>query len=644
MQKNIKYRSDIDGLRALAVLSVLIFHFNDAWLPGGFLGVDIFFVISGYLITSIIKRQITEGRFSYKDFYTRRIKRILPLFFVVLFVTFIASVFILLPEDYENFWRSARYAMQFRANRAFTGFDYFKVSVDDKPLLHLWSLAIEEQFYFIWPTVFLIAFFLVKRMKTPLTWIFWLSIVMIIASTITAEFSIYNDPGDSYYLLQNRAAELLVGCALALNPYRVSDALKKWLGILGAVVVVICIIVYDSNVPFPGVYALIPTIAAALFILDDTGFFYKKLFTNRIARTIGLWSFSLYLWHWPILALIRYMHYGETIPVSWMIFAALLTVGLSIMTYYLVENPVRRTKFGFVKSLILIYLIPMGLMTFFNSFVKFEDDFITKDKTRWFNEQEGCWQTINESCAVGDVDSKTRYLLIGDSHAMHYSGLVDKIGKAENISIDVIAGPGCPVYFGYNQFDEALKQCLGVNQYLEDHWQEYDAILLSNWYERHLLVDSEDPLGDYRDGIHRTVKTISETTPILFISDIPEYTYNPLRAAWLDRQKIFGFVTELKPHLDLHIEANQMMKEITDQYQNAGFVNVMPYIDEMVAHKEIIFRDQGHLNPYGSYLVGDYFIQEQNLKEQVQAAKERTPEEKMHKVDSDSKVDESKSR
>ena len=616
MQNNIKYRSDIDGLRALAVLSVIIFHFNNSWLPGGFLGVDIFFVISGYLITSIIKRQLQQNRFSFKEFYNRRIKRILPLFFTVLFVTFIFAILILMPDDYNSFWRSARYAMTFRANRAFTGFDYFNPITEEKPLLHLWSLAIEEQFYFIWPLAFFLGYKVFKRTPSPFIGLFWLAIIGIIISTILAEMSGRVEPNDSYYLLQNRASELLVGCALALNPYPVNAVIKKYLGIVGAIVAVLCFIFLNRSYLIPGIATLIPTIAAALFILDDrTDSAYKRLFTNQFARTIGLWSFSLYLWHWPILAFMRYLNNGVELSLIWLAVAALLTLILSTLSYYLIENPVRKLRFKFLVSLVLIYLLPFGLLTSFNMLVNRTDDSVTQEQLRWFDQDgDGCWERIGEGCSIGDLNSQEHYLLIGDSHAMHLSSMMDIVGQKEGIKIDIIGSSSCPILFSYSSKKETRENCLMINDYLAKNWHQYDAIIFSQLFYGHMYRLKEDTNQHYLADFVETIRTIAAEKPVIVISDIPEFDYNPLRVNWFSQQPILKEMIHRRAPLFNNETANAAIQAALSQIPNTRYVDITPYVNELLNEGDLIYRDQNHLNPYGSRKIGNMFIKEQTLK------------------------------
>lgn len=615
-QNHIKYRPDIDGLRALAVLSVIVFHLNNNWLPGGFLGVDVFFVISGYLITSIIKKQLDEDRFSFRIFYTRRIKRILPLLFTVLLVTIIPAMYILLPQDFDSFTRSIRYAMQFRANRAFTGNDYFDIFTEEKPLLHLWSLAIEEQFYFIWPLVIFIAYFCTKKCKNQHYILFLLAVIGILASTIAAEYSIKNFPDDSYYLLRNRAAELLVGCALALNPFVVSSKIKTPLGIIGIFILIGCLLLYSADTPMPGLYALIPTIAVALFILDtniDTP--YKKIFHNPIARTIGLWSFSLYLWHWPLLALPRYLYQESVLPLSWIFIAVIATFVLSIITYYCIENPVRKTRLKLLPSILVIFIIPYGITTASYTLAQryIDTSFLHIDNeiTRLFTEQEACYNGILADCAVGDKNAQTTYLLIGDSHATHLSSMMDEIGKKENIKIDVISPPGCQALLADVGSKQSHINCAIANQYLFENLEKYDVIMISQFFAPY--IDSDIAIPQYLAHLEETVQFIAQKTPVILISDVPALGFQQLRNDRMARLNIepFKVFTENKKQENSH--ANNQVKAIADRTENAYFLNILPYIYSLLDQNTLLYYDENHLNPYGSREVGKLFIQEETL-------------------------------
>ncbi len=618
MVVGIQYRPDIDGFRALAVLSVLAFHFNNNWLPGGFLGVDVFFVISGYLITSIIRKQLDEGRFSFKVFYTRRVKRILPLLFLVLLVTLLPAMLILLPEQYENFIRSLRYAMQFRANRAFTGSDYFDSLTEEKPLLHLWSLAIEEQFYFIWPLLLFISFFATKKLKQQSSILFMLAILGIVISTVLAEISMKHYPDNSYYLLQNRAAELLVGCALALNPYRINNRWKMILGMTGLLILMGCLLLYSGVTPMPGVFSLLPTIGAALFILDSNPYsIYKKIFTNSIVRTIGLWSFSLYLWHWPVLALSRYVFQNTQLPLWWLGICAVIILLLSISSYYLVENPVRKTKLGFFGSIILIFMVPYGVITMIYTYaqeaVEASSLQIDIDKTRWFTDEEGCHGTFVEDCSVGDKSSTTRYLLVGDSHAMHLSGMMDEIGKKEGIKVDIVASPACPMLFAESMIRTKHPECEAANQYLEQNYDQYDAVLWSQYYLMP-LSSKDNTIPDYLEKFEKTLAIVSDKVPVILFSDVKDIGLNSNR---YERIKRLGLSIEKKPNVERNTniqKVNQSLKQIAQRLHNVFYVDITPYINDLLEQKELIYYDSDHLNPYGSRELGKLFIQNQELK------------------------------
>ncbi|EBO4434084.1 acyltransferase, partial [Salmonella enterica] len=282
-----KYRADIDGLRAIAVLAVIVFHLNPNLLPGGFVGVDIFFVISGYLITSIIYNDIKSNSFSYKGFYNRRIKRILPIFFVVLFATIIASALVMMPEDFKFMMRSAFSTIIFSSNIFFsTNVNYFAQDVKEYPLLHTWSLSTEEQYYFIFPIIiFLLAKlsgFNVKRILVGLSVIALLSFSLAIYSRFNAELSKFN-----YYYLPSRAWEMMIGSCIAVYKSRNTNSYSnRHIPLIGALVIAISLFISKDNF-YPNFYALLPCFGAACILIHSgiKNNFTTKILSSRVAST-----------------------------------------------------------------------------------------------------------------------------------------------------------------------------------------------------------------------------------------------------------------------------------------------------------------------------------------------------------------------
>ena len=622
----IKYRPDIDGLRALAVVAVIIFHFKSEWLPGGFLGVDAFFVISGFLITSIIARQLEKGTFTFRDFYARRIKRILPLFFTVLLATMLVAIVLFDTRDFDEFWRSAKYAMQFRANRAFSGQGYFSPISEEKPLLHLWSLAIEEQFYFFWPLIFFIIYKIVKNRENPRTWAFWFAIAGIILGVLFTENRMSTEPAKAYFELSTRAAELLVGCALALNPYTLGDRKKHILGIIGLLVFIACIILYSSSIPFPGITAMLPVIAVALFIYDtNVDAPYKRLFTNPVVRTIGLWSFSLYLWHWPVLAFMRYIHNSTDLPISWMIVAAIMIPLLSIFTYYCVENPIRRVKLKFLSSFIFIYILP-ALVIVGIHYAAVHQPLSTvfrlndpRTITNWADSEMICMDSpITDSCYVGDQSSDFKLLVIGDSHAGHLANFMDVVGNKEGFKAHVLASGGCA--FPESSATKSLaadsnNTCGLLNEYLVNDYGKYDAVLISQYLSAKIEAD-EFIQSNYFENFKNIVENIAKEKDVYLVSDTPTLTVpSVLRHMKLEKLGLEQFM-QLRTPNDHH-RANELLKEMANQNENIHFVDIARYTPENgIIDGTPIYFDKDHMNLYGSQKVGELFIEEQSLLQQ----------------------------
>ena len=339
-----KYRAEIDGLRALAVLPVILFHAGFEWFSGGFVGVDVFFVISGYLITTIIISEMAEGKFSIINFYERRARRILPALFFVMAACLPFAWLWLTPTDLKDFGQSLVAVSTFSSNILFwRESGYFATAAELKPLLHTWSLAVEEQYYIFFPI------FLMLTWRLGIKWILILLSIVFFISLGIAQWGAYNSPSAAFFLLPTRGWELLVGVFAAFylkyNTHLKSHTVNQMLSLLGFGMIAYSIVAFDKTTPFPSLYALIPTIGTGLLILCAVPkTLIHKLLSLKIIVGIGLISYSAYLWHQPLLAFARHRSFGE---VSELILSILCVISL-VMAWFswrFVEKPFRsKTK------------------------------------------------------------------------------------------------------------------------------------------------------------------------------------------------------------------------------------------------------------------------------------------------------------
>ncbi|PHQ61093.1 MAG: acyltransferase, partial [Sphingobium sp.] len=332
-----RYRRDIDGLRAVAILPVLLFHAHVPGFSGGYVGVDIFFVISGFLITGIIAREVDEGRFSLVHFYERRFRRIIPALALMILVTLGCAAWLYLPGDLDGVPKSALAATLFASNLwFFTDTGYFAGGADVKPLLHTWSLAVEEQYYIGFPILLMLLARYAPRWRAVV-------LTMIAAGSLALAIILQRDTsGFTFYLLPTRAWELFAGGLLALGVLPAIN--RRWISELvawgGLLAIALAVTFYDRDTIFPGLTALPPVLGAAALIHASPGTSVGRLLSLPILVGIGLLSYSLYLWHWP---LIVFTEYATDAPLSGAIrlivmAAALLAAALS---WRFVERPFR---------------------------------------------------------------------------------------------------------------------------------------------------------------------------------------------------------------------------------------------------------------------------------------------------------------
>jgi peptidoglycan/LPS O-acetylase OafA/YrhL len=450
------YRPDIDGLRAIAVMSVLIYHYSAPFpslpLPGGFTGVDVFFVISGFLITSKLNDDIAASRFSVLDFYDRRVRRILPALIVMLAVTLFAGKFLLMPGDYQALASSTAAAAFGVSNFYFlANTDYFDQSADLLPLLHTWSLAVEEQFYVAWP---LLLFAIASGRKR-------VDIVAVMAGIVIVGFAVSllwfdADPKGSFYMVAPRAWELAIGAVLVFLP-----PLPRVLGELAGVAGLALIgagFASVSAASFPGVAALAPCVGAALVIWPRLSSTISAALLGLL-RPIGLISYSLYLWHWPVWVMFRIYINGDMPNIREALAVASISTALAILSYFFAEKPFRTRRLAPSQSVwvgIATSLAIVGASAFVYRGDGIPDRIspgVYAMRSRDVMWKWSCPETVSLAgksyCALGSPWQTSRKgILWGDSHAQHLAPLLDAIAKPRGVSI-LLEGD-CPAALGHH--------------------------------------------------------------------------------------------------------------------------------------------------------------------------------------------------
>jgi peptidoglycan/LPS O-acetylase OafA/YrhL len=454
-----KYRADIDGLRAIAILSVVIFHAYPQKLPGGFVGVDVFFVISGFLISTIIFKSLEKNAFSFYDFYMRRARRIFPALFLVLACSFAFGWFVLLADEYSQLGKHIAAGAGFFSNFVLANESgYFDNSGETKPLLHLWSLGIEEQFYLFWP---LIGWSIYK---------FRINIYFVLTCVVAISFAlnvIYlkNSPVFTFYSPLTRGWELCSGAALAwyclqrsehvINP---SNLRINTQAVLGIVLIGIGIFLYDKNSHFPGWLAVLPVLGAVLLILaGDHAWINKHILSNRLMVWFGLISFPLYLWHWPLLSFAHIIE-GRT-PRSHIRFQLiLLAIALSWLTFRLIEKPIRAQAHTLRVNFSLILLMGVvGLAGYCTdalweglesrSFPSNTNPNYVKAVNDWGYPKGLKEKSVDKVKYFTNSDRPPEVLFIGDSHVEHFGPRVVAMSKdvdSKPIAFVTAGGPPIP--------------------------------------------------------------------------------------------------------------------------------------------------------------------------------------------------------
>ena len=500
-----KYRAEIDGLRALAVLPVILFHAGFEWFSGGFVGVDVFFVISGYLITTIIISEMAEGKFSIVNFYERRARRILPALFFVMASCLPFAWLWLTPSDLKDFGQSLIAVSTFSSNILFwLESGYFDTAAELKPLLHTWSLAVEEQYYILFPI------FLMLTWRLGIKWILILLSIVFFISLGIAQWGAYNSPTAAFFLLPTRGWELLVGVFAAFylkyNTHLKSHSLNQALSLLGFCLIVYSIIAFDETTPFPSLYALVPTIGTGLLILCTVPkTLVHKLLSLKFIIGIGLISYSAYLWHQPLLAFARHRLLGEVSELT-LIALCLISLVLAWFSWKFVEAPFRNKKtltrnrvFFFSMVCIVIFSslgLSMHLKNGYGDRVNFTEELANSFESPSL---ENCFDTpFNHSaeqwgCILGRGEGEINFILFGDSHSLSLKTLIDEKAKQKGIKVFYTGSSGCLPFIGIHpqRDDQYVNNCNLLNKRVFELAKstDLDGIIFSARWSYYTLGD-----------------------------------------------------------------------------------------------------------------------------------------------------------
>ncbi len=444
------YRSDIDGMRGVAVLAVLLYHAYPTSIRGGFTGVDVFFVISGYLISNVIVANLDAGRFSLADFYARRVRRILPALLVVIPACFAVGWFVLRSDEYKQLCSHIAAGAGFASNIVlWAESGYFDQSAETKPLLHLWSLGIEEQFYLVWPILLAVAW----RLRISLL---KLSIVLAALSFACNVLTVAGQPASAFFLPHTRAWELMIGSTLAqAKPSGQAHANSR--SVVGAGLIAVGLFVVDRSKAFPGAWALLPTVGTALVISAGPGaWLNKNVLASRPMVGLGLISYPLYLWHWPLLSFGRIIQ-SEELGALTRLGMLVAATALASCTYAFVERPVRKMRRGVLVVSLVAALFAFGAIGHYG-FVRdgwpdraavVHYKYNRDQLVRMPSTDDECKRYVGGEplfpyCRYSNVHGAATIALIGDSHAhVAYPGVAAML-RDHGISTLMMAHSACP--------------------------------------------------------------------------------------------------------------------------------------------------------------------------------------------------------
>lgn len=635
------FRKDINALRAIAVIAVVLFHFNESWLPGGFVGVDVFFVISGYLMTGIIIRGVENERFSISQFYMARASRIIPALSVLCLVLLVFGWFYLAPLDYKALGEHAASSVLFLSNHVYLGESgYFDAASHEKWLLHTWSLSVEWQFYVVYPLmiVLLRKFMSLRAVKVVI-------LIGAVAGFLFCVVATEKSPDSAYYLLPARAWEMLVGGVACLYPFAFHRKRADWLKWSGLTVTAAsCFLISEDN-HWPGYLAVFPVVGAFLVLQAQSR--EGAVFDNAVMQSLGAWSYSIYLWHWPLVVALYYFETSELL-----VYAG---IALSVLLGFLSKRYIESIRFervgaGFVaffkcmpvRMALLVGLLGGGVYASTGFEAHYPEAVVVANNEAENGNPHGCLDLPELACPIGNADH-IKAIVVGDSHADALATAVaDAIGVNEG-GVIALAESACPFVLNVmstRKGDECHKANRRRMEYLKAHhegvpvfWINRTGAYLYGQSDVQLIKDHRDtqPLihfstphdeaseelhAEFRDHLNATIAQLLESHPVYLVQPVPEMRRNVPRA--MAKNLLLGDEeSDLSIDLDLYLQRHGRVRTlISDVARDHGIavLDPAPWLcrsGSCVAQLDgrPIYRDGDHLSDFGNRLLSPMFAQ-----------------------------------
>ena len=616
------YRRDIDGLRAIAVLSVVGFHAFPDWVHGGFIGVDIFFVISGYLISYQIFTGLLNNNFSVLDFYERRIRRIFPALITVLFASLTMGWFFLLPDEFSALARNVLAGATFSSNfLLWSEAEYFDVAAISKPLLHLWSLGIEEQFYILWPVALLAINNKSLSIQKTLIW-------FIVFSFLSNIFLIFFNPIADFYSPISRFWELLFGAAIAWmhiqrsNSKWLSAKISNWLSVVASTFLALGLFAINKDSLFPGFWAVIPVTAATLFIISGpNALINRRILSCQFLVGIGLISYPLYLWHWILLSFMQLIEENAWAVFELRLGVLVLSVILASLTYFLIEKPLRHG--AHLRLKVYLLLIGMGVMILLAlsailsqgfplrsmgklniqhsgdiGHVEFDryleanfypclPDSVHQGSSNVGNQSKRCFQSKN--------GESPQIAVIGDSHAEAlFIGIAEAITEKNVVYYNRDALPLIENSEYHSSFDYILNS------------PNIDTVILAAYWTMRL----KKPHLQFEAALTNTIEKLQERGKrVILVDDVPAFLFSPKRCKYSGM--VGGsvcFQSRIVHDVKKLLYAGTF-NNVKNKFPETTRIDPSLYFCDadscsMNINGKLLYRDTHHLNIFGSQYLG----------------------------------------